>query len=127
EGPVVLLVADLRRAVEQVVVERMALVGRQVEAFAVDRGGRRGDELLDPRLDTGLEQVEGAGDVHLEREAWLHLAEAQPGGRLVKDVVDAAEGLPKGLSIPDVRLDDLDLPVRASPIQMLRLPPDHAV
>jgi hypothetical protein len=105
ERPEELLARDLGRAVHRAVVEGMLLGHRLLDRVAVDRRGRRVDDLLDPGLLGGLDHVVGADHVRLERLARLVHALVQPQRGEVERIVRAAHEVLEQVEVLDRALD----------------------
>src|SRR5436190_24379670 len=67
ECSVVLFIRDLRGPVEQVVIERMILVSWEIQSFAINGGRRGSNNFFYTRIDTRFEQIEGSGDINVQR------------------------------------------------------------
>ncbi len=119
---------DLRRAVERVVgVGVVVLAGRELLGEAVDRRGRRGDDLAHLGLDGRLEHVVRAVDEHLEREPRLLRALRDADRGVMEEHVDAGHQLVHERPVADVALDELDGAVGARPVEVLPPPADEVV
>src|SRR6266540_647407 len=127
EAPQQLLPGYLGRPVEQVVVEWMVLVGRQVEGVAVDRGRGRRDDFLHPGVDAALEDVEGPHHVDLEALARPLLTLPQPHRGLVKHAVDALERLLDRALVTEVALDQPYVAAAHRHLEVLRPAANQAI
>lgn len=103
-----LLVATLGKGVGREEVAFHAFALGEVCLVAIDGAGGGIDKLLHAILTSGLEHIEGAGDVvGTVEEGHLDAAgNAAPGG-LVEDVIDTLANFHTGVEILDVTLDEL--------------------
>ena len=97
---------------------------RLLDGIAVNRRRRRVDEPLDAVGDAGLEHVERAADIDVERSARKFVALQQPQRREVKDAVHSLQRRVQDVGLADVaaRLEDLHPRVAGDILQVLREP-----
>ena len=105
----------------------LALGRRELLGQPVDRCRGRGHDLADPGVGGGLDDLVGAVDQYLNREPGLGGALGDPDGRLVEHDVDARHQRPDQLPVPDVAVDNPDLPGPKRPGQVLRPAADEVV
>ncbi len=99
----------LQRAVQRGVrVGVVVFLGGEVGGLAVDRGRRRGDDLVDLACDRGVEHVHRAAAQDVEREARILGALGDADRGLVEHDVDAAGGVHHHRRVAEIAFDHRD-------------------